>query len=175
MSTSSSKLAILVGSVVLAGAAWAGLRAQGLGQANDNSMAALTNEVRQLRLVVQEAGRSQTQMQALSISLTAQHSRLTQVNDRLERATTDLSAVSAKVAEARRMITEAQAEVGRAKTAEERGHATEMLNMFRQQTDTMAEEENRLRQRQSELANQFRMEEQRWIELAQRLEEIIKR
>jgi hypothetical protein len=175
MSMSKTKLGRLVGVVVLAGAAWAGLRAQGLGQANDNSMAALTNEVRQLRLVVQEAGRSQTQMQALSISLTAQHSRLTQVNDRLERATTDLSAVSAKVAEARRMITEAQAEVGRAKTAEERGHATEMLNMFRQQTDTMAEEENRLRQRQSELANQFRIEEQRWIELAQRLEEIIKR
>ena len=175
MSLSRIGLKLFVGVVVLAGAAWATSTAQGLGQANDNSMAALTTEVRLLRGVIQDAGRSQTQMQALSISLTAQHSRLTQVNDRLERATTDLAAVSAKVAEARRMITEAQAEVGRAKTAEERGHATEMLNMFRQQSDTMAEEENRLRLRQSELANQFRMEEQRWIELAQRLEEIIKR
>jgi hypothetical protein len=168
-------LKVFVGVSVLAGAAWATATAQGLGQTNDNSMAALTNEVRLLRGVIQEASRSQTQMQALSISLTAQHSRLTQVNDRLERATTDLSAVSAKVAEARRMITEAQAELGRAKTAEERGQATEMLNLFRQQTDTMTEEENRLRLRQSELANQFRIEEQRWLELAQRLEEIIKR
>ena len=175
MSMSRIGLKVFVGVSVLAGAAWATATAQGLGQTNDNSMAALTNEVRQLRLVVQDAGRSQTQMQALRISLTAQHSRLTQVNDRLERATTDLSTVSAKVAEARRMIGEAQAEVGRAKTAEERGHATEMLNMFRQQTDTMTEEENRLRLRQSELANQFRIEEQRWLELAQRLEEIIKR
>ena len=175
MVMSRTVLKVLVAVVVFGGAAWATTAAQGLGQANDNSMAALTNEVRQLRLVVQEAGRSQAQMQALSISLTAQQSRLTQVNDRLERATTDLSVISAKVAEARRMISEAQAEAGRAKTAEERAHATEMLNMFRQQADTMAEEENRLRLRQSELANQFRIEEQRWIELVQRLEEIIKR
>src|SRR5688572_30180840 len=97
-------LKVFVGVCLLAGAAWATATAQGLGQANDNSMAALTNEVRLLRGVIQDAGRIQTQMQALSISLTAQHSRLTQVNDRLERATTDLSAVSAKVAEARRMI-----------------------------------------------------------------------
>ena len=170
-----SRMKLAVGVVVLAGVAWAGVRAQGLGQANDNSMAALTNEVRQLRLAVQDAGRSQTQMQALSISLTAQHSRLSQVNDRLERTTADLAAVSSKAAEARRMIAEAQAEVGRAKTADERAHATEMLNMFKQQTDSMIEEENRLQLRQSELANQFRMEEQRWLELVAKLEEIIKR
>jgi predicted nucleic acid-binding Zn-ribbon protein len=175
MSTSSSKLAILVGSVVLAGAAWAGLRAQGLGQANDNSMAALTNEVRQLRLVVQEAGRSQTQMQALSISLTAQHSRLTQVNDRLDTVNGELLGVSAKAEEARRMMGEAQAELSRARDATERAHATDMLELFKRQATQLGDQETQLRQRQSELTNQFRMEEQRWIELAQRLEEIIKR
>ena len=60
-------LKVFVGVCLLAGAAWATATAQGLGQANDNSMAALTNEVRLLRGVIQDAGRSQTQMQALSI------------------------------------------------------------------------------------------------------------
>ena len=170
-----SRMKLVVGVVVLAGAAWAGVRAQGLGQANDNSMAALTNEVRLLRGVIQEAGRSQTQMQALSISLTAQHSRLTQVNDRLDTVNGELLGVSAKAEEARRMMGEAQAELGRARDATERAHATDMLELFKRQAAHLGEQETQLRQRQAELTNQFRMEEQRWIELAQRLEEIIKR
>ena len=175
MSMSRIGLKVGVAVIVLAGAAWATTAAQGLGQANDNSMAALTNEVRQLRVVVQEAGRSQTQMQALSISLTAQQSRLSQVNDRLDKVNTELVGVTAKSEEARRMIGEAQAELGRAKDAPERAHANEMLELFKRQAQQIGEQENQLRVRESELTNQFRVEEQRWLQLVARLEEVIKR
>jgi hypothetical protein len=85
---------------ILIGAAWATVRAQGLGQSSSGSLAELTAEVRQLRTVIQEAGRSQTQIQALSISLTAQHSRLNQVSARLDKNEEELQAASAKSAEA---------------------------------------------------------------------------
>ena len=175
MSMSTRKVAVLLGVLVVAGAVLGAARAQGLGQANDNSMAALTNEVRQLRLAVQDAGRSQTQMQALSISLTAQQSRLSQVSDRLDKTHAELAAVGVKAEGARRMIAEAQAEMGRATTVQERGHAGEMLELFKKQAQEFFDEENRLRAREAELTNQFRAEEQRWLELVARLEEIIKR
>lgn len=175
MTLSQTKLGWIVGVIALAGAAWATSAAQGLGQANDNSMAALTNEVRQLRLVVQDAGRSQTQMQALSISLTAQQSRLAQVSDRLDKANAELTAAAGRAEGARRLIAEAQAEIARAPNPQERARATEMVELFTKQAQELTDHENQIRARQGELANQFRVEEDRWVQLVAKLEEIIKR
>ena len=175
MTLSQTKLGWIVGVVVLAGAAWASSTAQGLGQANDNSMAALTNEVRLLRGVIQDVGRGQTQMQALSISLTAQQSRLAQVSDRLDKVHTELEAASRRTEEARRMIADAEAEIARAPNVKEREGASEMLEIFKKQAQSHADEETRLRAREAELTTQFRVEEDRWVQLVAKLEEIIKR
>lgn len=173
---SSGKNVAVVGGLFLAGLAALGTAgAQGLNQANDNSMAALTNEVRQLRVAVQEAGRSQTQIQALSISLTAQQSRLSQVNERLDKVHAELSTVAAGIGEGRRMMAEAQAEMSSAQSATQREQANDMFTMFKARVDQLTDEENRLRTRELELMNQFRVDEQRWLELVARLEEIIKR
>ena len=51
-----------VGLAMLLGGAWVSARAQGLGPSSAGSLAELTAEVRQLRLVVQDAGRNQTQI-----------------------------------------------------------------------------------------------------------------
>jgi hypothetical protein len=48
------------------------------------SLAALTSEVRQLRLAVEAATRSQTQTQALSVYLSVQQSRVLHVATRLD-------------------------------------------------------------------------------------------
>ncbi len=175
MTLSQARLGWIVGVVVLAGAAWATSTAQGLGQPGDNSMAALTNEVRLLRGVIQEMGRGQTQMQALSISLTAQQSRLAQVSDRLDKVHAELAAASRRAEEARRLIADAQAEIAGASSVEERERVTEMLEIFKKQAQSHADEENRIRAREAELTTQFRVEEDRWVQLVAKLEEIVKR
>ena len=47
--------------------------------------------------------------------------------------------------------------------------------MFKKQAQDWAAEENKIRVREAELVNQFRIEEQRWLQLVARLEEVIKR
>src|SRR5215210_4304149 len=54
------------------------------------SLAALTAEIHQLRLSVEEATRSQVQTQALGVSLSVQQGRILQVANRLEAARNEL-------------------------------------------------------------------------------------
>lgn len=50
---------------------------------SDGSLAALTSEVRQLRLAVEELARSQSETQALTVYLSAQQSRMQQADQQL--------------------------------------------------------------------------------------------
>lgn len=52
--------------------------------ASDGSLAALTAEVRQLRLTVEELIRNQAETQALSVRLSAHQSRIEQVTGQLD-------------------------------------------------------------------------------------------
>src|SRR5688500_14852551 len=61
----------------------------------DGSLAALTAEVRQLRLSVEELARSQTKTQALAVYLSAQQSRLQQADQQLAVARRELDAATA--------------------------------------------------------------------------------
>lgn len=170
------RVTIVAAIAMLAGAAWATVRAQGLGPSSSGSLAELTAEVRQLRTVIQEAGRSQTQIQALSISLTAQHSRLNQVSARLDKSEEELQAASAKTAEAAKIVEEFQRQLTRTTlTAEERSRAEGYVREGKVDVDRLLAEENRIRQRQAELLAAFRADEARWLELVAKLDEIIKR
>jgi hypothetical protein len=161
---------------VLVGAAWVTVRAQGLGPSSSGSLAELTAEVRQLRTVIQEAGRSQTQIQALSIALTAQHSRLNQVSARLDKSEEELQGAAAKTAEASKIVEEFQRQLTRTTTsAEDRSRAENYVREGKVDVDRLLAEENRIRQRQTELLAAFRTEEARWLELVATLDEIIKR
>ena len=66
---------LVLGHVAIAGA-------QGKNDVPDGSMAALTSEVRQLRVAVEELTRSQTQTQALGVYLSVQQSRILQMATR---------------------------------------------------------------------------------------------
>ena len=148
--------------------------AQGLGPSSGGSLTELTAEVRQLRLAVQEAGRSQTQMQAVSIALTAQHSRLAQVGARLEAIEKELATAVEHTRAAHRLVTEAQNEA-RTASSVGREHWEGVAKMHKAQADLRQEAEDQIRNRQIDLVNAFRTEEARWIELVAKLDEIVKK
>ena len=85
-----------LGAAVLTVTFAAAVMAQGRNDGNDGgaSLAAVTSELRQLRMAVEELTRSQTQTQALGVYLSAQQSRVLQVATRLDSARKDLEGVS---------------------------------------------------------------------------------
>ena len=174
MDFSTGRMKLVAGIAVLSGAAVVTTLAQGLGPSSSGSLSELTAEVRQLKVALQEASRSQNQMQALNISLTAQQSRLAQVSARLDTAEEDLQQATSRTREAVAVIATAQ-ESRPNLTAEERGQIAEMVKMFRQQADEAQTHENTARIKRDELMNAFRAEEARWLQLVARLEEIVKR
>ena len=66
MDFSTGRMKLAAGIAVLSGAAVVTTLAQGLGPSSAGSLAELTAEVRQMRGALQEASRSQNQMQALT-------------------------------------------------------------------------------------------------------------
>lgn len=148
--------------------------AQGLGQSSSGSLRELTAEVRELRLALQAVGREQTQMQAVSIALTAQHSRLTQVSARLDASDKDLAAAAAQTQAAFKLVADAQNEA-RTASAVGREHWEGVAKVRKAEADAVQEAENRVRTRQLDLMNAFRTEEARWLELVAKLDEIVKR
>lgn len=175
MDFSTGRTKFAAGIAVLSGAAVVTTLAQGLGPSSAGSLAELTAEVRQLKVAIQEAGRSQNQMQALNISLTAQQSRLAQVSARLDTAEEDLQQAIGRTREAVAVITTAQNEPRPNITAEERAQLAEMVKMFRREADEAQTRENTARVKRDDLMNAFRAEEARWLQLVAKLEEIIKR
>lgn len=148
--------------------------AQGLGPSSSGSLRELTAEVRELRLALQAAGREQTQMQAVSIALTAQHSRLMQVSARLDTSEKDLAAAVAQTQAALKLVADAQNEA-RTATPVGREHWEAVAKLRKAEADAAQEAENRVRTRQLDLMSAFRTEEARWLDLVARLEEIVKR
>ena len=175
MSIRTGKVTFAAAIVVLAAAAAATTWAQGLGPSSAGSLAELTAEVRNLKVALQEASRSQNQMQALSISLTAQQSRLAQVSARLDTAEEDLQQAMSRTQEAVTAIATAQNELRPNASVEERAQLAEMVKTFRQQSDQAQVRENNARVRRDELMNAFRAEEARWLQLVAKLDEIVKR
>ena len=177
MSILTGKVKLVAGVAVLAGAAVVTTWAQGLGPSAGGSLAELTAEVRQLRVVIQDAGRNQSQMQALGIALTAQQSRLTQVGARLDAANAELEKAQEKSRQFAAVFTNAQNVERQPQnwTAQERAEHAEMMKMMRDQADQAQAAENAIRVRINDVTAAFRAEEARWLELVAKLDEVVKR
>jgi hypothetical protein len=129
-----------------------------------------------MRVVIQDAGRTQTQMQALGIALTAQQSRLTQVGARLDAAQDELLKAQEKTQQFISVVTNAQnVTLPQSATVTERAEHAEVLKMMRDQANQAQAAENAIRARINDLTNSFRAEEARWMELVAKLDEVVKR
>ena len=149
--------------------------AQAKADEGGGSLAALTAEVRQLRVSLEEAARTQAQTQALAVYLSAQQSRMVQLSARLDAVRNDLSGASARGREAARNMAEAQQEAAQATDPRGRAEAADMVLMFKQQADQAAAQEQAFRSRETDLAQALQAEEARWADLIARLEQSIKK
>ena len=97
--------------LMLAAGSAAVVLAQEKNDAPNGSLAALTAEIRQLRVAVEESTRSQTQTQALGVYLSVQQSRILQAATRLESARKELDAVSLRSREIASQLENFQGEI----------------------------------------------------------------
>lgn len=138
------------------------------------SLAALTAELRQLRLAVEESARSQVQTQALGVYLSVQQSRLLQVATRLDAARKELDTATVRSREIATQLTNIDDALPRA-TEPRRVELEEANRQLKAEHASVGMQEQQARSREGELSQALQLEEARWSDLISRLEQLIKR
>jgi len=151
--------------------------AQGRGDGTDagGSMTALTSEVRQLRIAVEESARSQTQTQALGVYLSVQQSRILQVATRLDSARKDLEAATVRSREITSQLADVDDQLRQVTDPERRTHLEEVNRALKREQGTVGLQEQQARTRENELFQALQLEDSRWTDLISRLEQLIKK
>ena len=160
-------LAIVGGATVVLG--------QGRGDPADGSMAALTAEVRELRLAVQQFAQTQSQTQALGVYLSVQQSRILQVSSQLETARRELDGVSRQSTEVTSKLADLEEELPRISDPMQRNAVQEAIREMRREQALATAQEQQLRNRELELSQTMQTEESRWSTLLTRLESLTQR
>jgi hypothetical protein len=116
------------------------------------SLAALTAEIRQLRLAVEELAKGSTQTQALAVYASLQQSR----------------ALSSQ-------ILGLEDDLARGTTPERRAQIEMALRDLKREQEQTDDAERQARSREGELYQALQLEESRWSDVISRLEQVIKR
>jgi chromosome segregation ATPase len=138
----------------------------------DGSLAALTGEVRQLRLAVEELARSQTETQALGVYLSAQQTRLQQADQQLAVARRELEAATAARDDIEARLADVLAEQPRATSADRRTQLDEAIAGLKYEQARLERELQQARSRENDLSRALQSEESRWNDLIARLESL---
>ena len=148
---------------------------QGRGDPADGSMAALTAEVRELRLAVQQFAQTQSQTQALGVYLSVQQSRILQVSSQLDTTRRELDGVSRQSSETTSRLAVLEEELPRTSDPTQRNAVQEAIREMRREQALAAAQEQQLRNRELELSQTMQTEESRWSSLLTRLESLTQR
>ena len=143
--------------------------------ADPTSFAALTAEVRLLRLAVEKSTQTQAQIQAMAVYLSAQQSRLLQVSARADAVRKDLETAVRERSQLADMVSEAErALAGPPPTAPNGKPIPDMrqaeLADMKRGLARVAAVEAEMRGRESEAAAAVQSELNRWSEMIARLE-----
>jgi len=136
----------------------------------DGSLAALTAEVRQLRVAVEELARSQTETQALGVYLSAQQGKLHEADQQLAAVREQLDSSSAERQNIEERLTALMAEQASTTSSGKRAEIEDAINDFRREQGRLDRQLQQARSRESELVQVVRSEETRWNDLIVRLE-----
>ena len=158
--------------VVAAVGAVSVIRAQS--QTDPGSLVALTAEVHQLRLSVEDATRAQTQTQALAVYLSVQKDRVQQVAARLDGVRKDLDAANEESRSYSEQIKQFEAQVPTS-TPEIRSQLGWMIQDLKQRLGVSSGRLQALQSREADMAQLLQTEEARWTDTVSRLEQIIRR
>lgn len=137
----------------------------------DGSLAALTAEVRQLRLAVEELARSQSQTQALTVYLSAQQSRMQQADQQLAAVREQIDSSTAVSQDMEARLTNLLAEQSRV-PPDQRAQLEDAINGVRSEQARIDRELQQARGRENDLSRVVRSEETRFNELITRLEQL---
>jgi chromosome segregation ATPase len=138
---------------------------------SDGSLAALTAEVRQLRLAVEEMARSQSETQALTLSLSAQQSRMQQADQQLAAVRSEIDSGTAARQDLEARLTNLLAEQPRV-PPDQRAAIEDAINGFRAEQASIDVRLQHARSRENDLTRVAQSEETRWNQLIARLENL---
>jgi|SRR5581483_7709129 len=159
-----------LGIVIIGGAiVWA----QEQNPLGSGSLAALTEEVHQLRLAVQESTRAQTQTQATAVYLSVEKDRILQIQNRLDATRKDADAALQKTRQGPNELAHLQAIA--ASDPQVANQVAAQIRDMQQQVPIAKAKSDELQLQVSDLTRQLQDEEARWTELTQRLEQEIRR
>jgi len=161
-------LAIVGGTTVVLG--------QSRGEPADlGSLAALTSEVRELRLAVQQLAQTQSQTQAMGVYLSAQQSRVLQVSSQLDSVRKDLDAAAGRSSELASKLVDFEAQLPRVSDPAERNAIQDASRAMKREHALASAQEQQARSRELELSQALQTEESRWSALISRLEALTQR
>lgn len=138
----------------------------------DESMAALTAEIRQLRVAVENLARSQTETQALSVYLSAQQGRLLQARQLLDVARKELDSVTAHNRDAQAQLIDVQDRLARVTDRQQRTVLEFEMRATQAEANSTELELQQARAREGDLSLALSREEDRWGDLISRLEQL---
>ena len=165
---------VLIGTGVLAAIVCATVLAQERSAPSDGTLAALTDEVRLLRVAVEKSTQTQTQLQGLSVYLAAEQSRLVQTSARVDAIRKDLNAAARDSKALASRIATVQANLATQATPEMRAQMQEMLTATIAEAARATEYETQLRAREAAASTDLQNELARWSDRIARLEQTIK-
>jgi hypothetical protein len=149
--------------------------AQSRETADLGSLAALTAEVRELRLAVQQLAQTQSQTQALGVYLSAQQSRVLQVSAQLDAARKELDTAARQASELASKLADFEEELPRVSDPAQRNAIQDASRAMRREHALVAAQEQQARNREIELSQSLQAEESRWSALISRLEALTQR
>jgi chromosome segregation ATPase len=160
-------LALLGGATVVFG--------QSRGQPGDGSMSALTAEVRELRMAVQQLAQTQSQTQALGVYLSVQQSRVLQVSSQLDAARKELDTTAFQASDLAAKLADLDEQLPRVSDPAERNAIRDGIRGMRREHALVSAREQQARNREQELSQSLQTEESRWSTLISRLEALTQR
>ena len=139
--------------------------------ATDGSLAALTAEVRQLRIAVEELARSQTQAETLSAYFSAQQSRIERISARLDAVRPNIESANRRNFDIDTELQRLSGNLSQATNRETRTELEERIRRLREEQTEMAGLVQQWRGEESELLRELRVEQARWDELVDELDQ----
>ena len=143
--------------------------------ADTGSLSALTAEVRELRLAVQQLAQTQSQTQALGVYLSVQQSRVLQVSSQLDAARKELDSTASRSSELATRLADLDEELPRVSDPTQRSAIQGASREMRREQGLASAQEQQARARETELSQSLQAEESRWSTLITRLEALTQR
>lgn len=135
----------------------------------DESMAALTAEIRQLRVAVEELARRQTETQALNVYLSAQQGRVSLATQQLEAARKEADSATEHSRDAEAQLARFSEELSRSPDRAARAGLEDAIRNFEVEKAKADLELQQARARENDLSLGLAREEDRWGDLLSRL------